>query len=218
MMNCQKHIPKTVQQILILCHGYGADGLDLTYGMEKLYHDIPQLACFYPNAPQATPFGGYEWFSLDDFTPQKLTDISYLDTLMKRANPSVRALQNLTLELTTKFQIPPANIFLGGFSQGALIALMAALSLEEKIAGILSLSGVPILFQNTFPIKQVKQHVPILMTHGEEDTVIPEKAWYFGQEQLKSAHQQVSAFSIPELAHGIDNKVLDHMITFIKTH
>lgn len=218
MLNCQKHIPKTVQQILILCHGYGADGLDLTYGMEELYREIPHLACFYPNAPQATPFGGYEWFSLDDFTPQKLTDISYLDTLMERAIPSVQALQNLALDLTTEFQVPPVQVFLGGFSQGALIALMAALSLDQKIAGVLSLSGVPILFQNTFPIKQVKQHVPILMTHGEEDTVIPEKAWRFGQEQLKSAHQQVSAFSVPELAHGIDKSVLNHMITFIKTH
>ena len=218
MLSFQKHIPKTVQQILILCHGYGADGLDLTYGMERLYHEVPQLACFYPNAPQATPFEGYEWFSLDDFTPQKLTDSAYLDTLMERATPSVQALQNLALDLTTEFQVPPVHIFLGGFSQGALIALMAALSWDQKIAGVLSLSGVPILFQNTLPLAKVQQHVPILMTHGEEDTVIPENAWLFGQEQLKSAHQQVSAFSVSELAHGIDNKVLDHMITFIKTH
>ena len=218
MLNCQKHIPKTVQQILILCHGYGADGLDLTYGMGEVYRAIPDLACFYPDAPTATFFGGYEWFSLDDFTPQKLTDISYLDTLMKRAEPSVQALKNLASDLMTEFQVPPNRLFLGGFSQGALIALMAALSLDQKIAGALSLSGVPILFQDSFPLGQIKQHLPILMTHGEEDTVIPENTWAFGQDQLKSAHQQVSAFSIPELAHGIDKSVLEHMTTFIKTH
>ena len=218
MLICQEHIPDTVTDILILCHGYGADGRDLTYGMERLYKACPTLACFYPDAPIPGPFGGYQWFSLDDFTPQKLTDITYLETLIQRTESGVSTLKELARHLMNRFHLDSRHIFLGGFSQGGLIALVTALSWDKPVAGILALSSVPILFEKAFPLEKVHQNLPILMTHGEEDDVIPEHAWLLGQEELKRAHQKLSAFSIPNLPHGIDETVLNHMITFIRSH
>ena len=58
------------QQLVILCHGVGADGSDLIGLAPYLAKVLPEAKFIAPNAPYAfdgAPFG-YQWFSLGDMS------------------------------------------------------------------------------------------------------------------------------------------------------
>lgn len=216
MLTGPNFIPQPTSYALILCHGYGADGADLSYGMDIIYKHLPNTACFYPNAPNSTPFSGYEWFHLNDYTPLNLSNISYIDKLMERAICSSEKLKILIDHIHHHYHLPYDHIILGGFSQGGLMALMTALQFEHKLAGIIALSSVPIVFQNTLPLAKVKHSLPILLTHGDEDPIIPIPAYELLLEELKKAHQVIQSYSFNNLTHGINSSVISHMLSFCK--
>jgi predicted esterase len=71
--------------------------------------------------------------------------------------------------------ISHSELFLGGFSQGAMTAVDVGLSLPAgtKLAGLLSISGAPIVVDQW--AKKVAGHkgTPVLVTHGKSDMVLP---------------------------------------------
>lgn len=70
---------------------------------------------------------------------------------------------------TTK--LPSNKIILGGFSQGAACTLFTALQLEQKLGGIIALSGyLPLAEQ--FKPTETNKNTPVLMGHGDSDEVV----------------------------------------------
>ncbi|KAF9534562.1 Phospholipase/carboxylesterase/thioesterase [Crepidotus variabilis] len=71
----------------------------------------------------------------------------------------------------------PANrIVLSGFSQGGAMSLLTGLTGEEKLAGIVSLSGwLPLLkkFQDKSLLKVYVLTTPVFMSHGGSDPLVP---------------------------------------------
>ena len=58
------------ENIVILTHGYGADGRDLISIAEEWAPNLPKTLFISPDAPypcEASPFGR-QWFSLENFT------------------------------------------------------------------------------------------------------------------------------------------------------
>jgi phospholipase/carboxylesterase len=65
---------------------------------------------------------------------------------------------------------PYHRVFVGGFSQGGVIALRYALEAKEPPAGAICFSGY---FLQTTQLNNLGK-VPILLMHGKDDTVINE--------------------------------------------
>jgi phospholipase/carboxylesterase len=66
------------------------------------------------------------------------------------------------------------RIILAGFSQGGAIALHAGLHYEKKLAGILAMSmHLPTVAKSAAAFSSTAKQVPIMMTHGQSDPVIP---------------------------------------------
>lgn len=85
-----------------------------------------------------------------------------------------------------KSGVPADRIILGGFSQGGALALYAALTFPEKLAGVLGLSCWLPLFQ-TFPASKVcPDSVPILLLHGDSDPIVGYKFAQLSHSLLKS--------------------------------
>ena len=68
------------------------------------------------------------------------------------------------------------RIVLGGFSQGCALSLLAGLSCNFKLAGIISLSGyIPIHHKFLSHVADANRTTPIFWGHGEADQVNQKK-------------------------------------------
>eukprot|EP00347_Sterkiella_histriomuscorum_P018729 403344400 len=87
-----------------------------------------------------------------------------------------------------------SKIFIGGFSQGACMAIHCALSSEHILGGVLALSG------HVFPFmlemiqedqdgvyENKKKHLKLFAYHGKDDEVIDEGKAHKSYDQLKAA-------------------------------
>lgn len=211
MLSDEKYIPQNAKNAVIFIHGYGADGKDLIGLGKELMPDLPETAFFAPNGTKQMMFGGYEWFSLDDYIPHEAISLDYLDVLMKRASESVSAVVDYVETISKTYDIPMENMTLAGFSQGGLMAFLTAYTLKNQIKGIIGMSAVPLVK----PIK-TSYHLPVLLTHGGMDDVVPNKALSISANTFKQMDQDVKTFTSPFMGHGIDELCFAEIKTFLK--
>jgi phospholipase/carboxylesterase len=148
---------------VVLLHGYGADGADLI-GLAGAWRDLLPDALFV--APHAPDFcadipGGRCWFDIASEGPRLRFD----------AAPSAApVIAEFLADLWAQSGLGPPQTVLGGFSQGAMMALHVGLTVEPALLGILSFSGalIPPL---GFP-SPGGQKPPVCLVHGDRDGIV----------------------------------------------
>jgi phospholipase/carboxylesterase len=73
-------------------------------------------------------------------------------------------------EAVDAYGADPSSVYLGGFSQGAIISLAALLTAPERIAGVIAMSGR--LLPEVFPFIVSSQRLagrPVFIVHGTAD-------------------------------------------------
>lgn len=157
---------------VIWLHGLGANGHDFASIVPQLHlpAHLP-LRFVFPHAPlkPVTINNGHimrAWFDIYSMRiNQRIDQTGIAD--------SVNLLDQLIRNEHAK-GIPTEKIILGGFSQGAVIALMAGLSYPQKLAGVIALSGyLPNAAQVLMNRSQANQAIPVFLAHGTEDTIVP---------------------------------------------
>lgn len=199
-------IPENPTSAVVILHGFGADGQDLISLASLLKDDFPHTAFFAPNGPDQTPFGyGYQWFSDNDFT--------FLD---REGIEVAKELVEIFLDevVTGKYGIPRSNIVLTGFSQGTMTTLFTMSRLRESVAGIIGFSGL-LMWDNELEQNDIKNHPPVLLVHGEDDQVVPPTHSISAKEKLEKLGYNVELHLLSGLAHGIDQRALNHMKDFL---
>lgn len=208
--------PSDIKYAVILCHGYGSNGDDLAGLIPFLSNALPHTGFFCPNAPTPMMYNGYEWFSLSDYAGiPEMADRHYLDDLLKRAEKPAGLLSEYIEHIKTTYNLQDHNIILGGFSQGGLMALYTGLTGPHNIAGIIGCSAVPIVFENAIPTSSIKRKIPVLLTHGSADDVVPVYGVNITKDELQKANIEADICLSDGLGHGIDNTCLTTIISFI---
>src|SRR6218665_774894 len=101
--------------LVVLVHGYGADGNDLIDLAGHWQGLLPNVAFAAPNAPTPLPgSAGYQWFPISRIDPHEMRQG------VEVAGPVLDAFLDAELE---RLGIPPENLALAGFSQGTMLAL-----------------------------------------------------------------------------------------------
>lgn len=146
-----------LDRTLVLLHGFGADEHDLL----PIGHELdPRLRVVSLQGPIALDFGGRAWFNLQQtpegfaFDPAEVEDAARLarEAIEDVARRSPRPL-------------------VGGFSQGAGMALSVALARPELTSALLVLSGVPPRAR-TAPGPGALRGLPVFVAHGLHDPLI----------------------------------------------
>jgi len=189
------HLPPAqgpATNLVVLVHGYGADGQDLI-GLASHWQDLlPTTAFAAPNAPARVPGGpGYQWFPISRIDPHEMrkgTDV---------AGPLLEEYLNTEL---AKLGLGPERLALVGFSQGTMMSLHVGLRRKVPPAAIVGFSG---LLAGSAPILD-GDVPPILLTHGDSDTVIPAQAMFLAANQLGLAGACVQWHLARGMGHGID--------------
>ncbi len=189
------------KQLIIMLHGLGADGNDLIGLAPLLSRVLPNAQFLAPNGPEAcdTAPTGYQWFSLQDRTPTRIeTGVraaaelleDYIDTQLKAR------------------EIDDNKLALIGFSQGCMMALHVGLRRHVAPAAILGYSGMLVA-----PDKleaEITCRPPVLLVHGEVDSIMPHQTLVSAQTGLKRVGVEVQTISRPDLGHSIDEEGIRH--------
>lgn len=187
--------------LVILLHGYGANGEDLIGLADQWRELLPNAAFVAPNAPEELShagFGGFQWFDLTTRSPEE----RWRGT--QRAAPVLERFIALELE---RAKLRVERLALVGFSQGTMLSLHVGLRLGSPPAAILGYSGIisgPEHLAADREARGVNGQPPILLIHGEADDVIPAEALEITTNALAVAGLTSSWHLSPGLGHGID--------------
>jgi phospholipase/carboxylesterase len=151
--------------LLILLHGYGSNERDLV-GLAP-YLD-PRFQIVSARAPHALEYGSYAWFELS-WTAANDIIINF-----QQAEQSRALLIGFLAEVLAAYGGDPAQVYLLGFSQGAIMSASVTLTAPELIAGTVLMSGrIPEQIRPQIAPAERLVGKPFLVVHGVDDTVLP---------------------------------------------
>jgi phospholipase/carboxylesterase len=203
---------KNPKYLVVFLHGYGANGenlIDLAYEFKKI---LPDAHFISPNAIEPWEGGfphAYQWFSLSAGMERRS-----LDTMANSVKNANKTLQNFINSQLERFKLSAENLFLVGFSQGAMMALYQGLIQSKKPAGVISFSGKLILPEMVS--EKTLSKPEICLIHGESDSVLPFSNLAEAQLMLKENNISFEAHPIPNLDHSIDIHAIRLAQNFIK--
>lgn len=207
----------TARKLVVLIHGYGADGNDLIELGGQWRNLLPDAAFVAPHAPGRIPgfppgmMGGRQWFALDAYDPNLLRrdpqqTATVYATMPRAAEQAAPALEQFIADELARNRLGPADLALAGFSQGTMMALHVGLRRDPAPAGILGYSGA--LLGGEGLENQVRSRPPILLIHGDADEVVPIEAMHAALHTLNAAGAPARFHVSRGLGHGIDGQGL----------
>lgn len=210
MLNFIEKLAKTKNKYLIVfLHGYGCDKNDLM-SLSENFSIITDEICFLSvDAPESCDNGyGYQWFPLEtfDLTPKGVhelikNDITYVKDFVKKQSD--------------RLNIDYKNIFLIGFSQGAMVALASAFRFGKKIGGVISFSGFQPDTEETLKL-ELKTKQNVLLVHGTNDSVVPYDLMTYSKNLLESFGVDVKTYANIGIDHCINMQGLMVAIDYIR--
>jgi phospholipase/carboxylesterase len=164
--------------VVVLLHGFGAPGDDLVALGRALA--VPRGTRFvFPEAPidlGARYFGGRAWWPIDFEERMRRQaagekrNIAEVPAGLEAARAKV---EGLLFEVERTLRPPPGGIVLGGFSQGAMLALDVALRSATAFAGLVVMSGTHIAAREWAEHFASRRRLPVFMSHGRGDELLP---------------------------------------------
>lgn len=200
----------TADSLVVLLHGYGADGNDLIGLAEPLAAHLPNTRFLAPNAPERCPGNpmGYQWFPIPwlDGTPEAAARVS--------AGRAFAALDGYLDGVEAAEGVGADRTVLVGFSQGTMMALQVGLRRKRPLAGIVGFSG-RLLDPERLP-DEIATRPPVLLIHGDQDPVVPFESLPAAAEALAAAGVEVFTHVSRGMAHGIAPDGLGVALRFIQ--
>ena len=112
------------QQAIILCHGYGGDGQDISALAIYWQRFLPDAIFLCPDAPEVCTVNprGYQWFDLT-------TDEEKI--ILEKSLVAEEKLNIFLDQVFDNFQLEPTNLALVGFSQGCMMSIQVAIKKKK---------------------------------------------------------------------------------------
>jgi len=187
--------------LIVLCHGVRADGSQLTKLRDAWRGIAPGAAFMFPDAPEPCPvslsarlFGRAtakrQWFSL---ALPKADQIGAAKLAASALNIRVDA------ELT-RLGLKAHAVLFCGFSQGAMVALLAGTMRHTAPRGIVAIAGALLAAEDGFA---PSCRPPVLLIHGTADATVPSLRSEIAASRLRDAGLQVDLVLLPGQDHLI---------------
>jgi phospholipase/carboxylesterase len=194
------------KQLVIICHGVGADGADLISLAPFIAPELPDAYFIAPNGPE--PFDmfptGRQWFSLKSLAPAELS------AGIRRAQAALDAFIDAEL---TRLNLPPDAYALAGFSQGAMTALFTGLRRKTAPRAIIAVAGA--LIDPASLAAELTHRPPVLIAHGEADSVVPASRSRDAAAALNALGVPVQTHFSLGLDHSFDEPILHKATAFL---
>tara|TARA_Y100000816_G_scaffold283577_1_gene260609 strand:- start:357 stop:1010 length:654 start_codon:yes stop_codon:yes gene_type:complete len=192
---------------VILCHGYGGDGNDISILANYWKNYLPDTIFLCPDAPEkcAVSSVGYQWFDLMDQSKQQILTKSLVAEMK---------LNQLIDEVKAQNNLQANKIILGGFSQGCMISLQTGIKRKDKINSIIGYSGK--IIDTEHLSKNIVSRPKVILMHGDKDEIVPINFFLEAKEFFIKNNYPVELKSFKNCEHRIPQEGSSLGLEFIK--
>ena len=165
------------RQVIVLCHGYGGDGQDISALAINWQRFLPEAIFMCPNAPEVCAVNpqGYQWFDLT---------IEKEEVILEKSLIAEEKLNTFLDQVFDNLQLEPNNLSLVGFSQGTMMSIQVGLKRKKQINCLIGYSGKVINQKHL--ANNINSKPKIFLMHGENDTIVPPTHLLEAKEYLKN--------------------------------
>ncbi len=197
------------QYAVILCHGYGGDGKDISILANYWRAHLPNTIFLCPDAPErcvASP-SGFQWFDLMDQSTEQILSKSLI---------AENKLNIFIDEVMNKYDLDSDKIILSGFSQGCMLTLQTGIKRKDQINSVIGYSGK--IINTNHLSKNINSRPNIILMHGDKDQVVTIDAFLEAKDFFKSNNYQIDTKIFENCEHRIPTEGSSLGLQFIKKH
>ena len=199
---------------VIWMHGLGADGYDFAPIVPELQLPAsPGVRFVFPHAPvqPVTINNGMMMRAWYDIKLPNLV-VREDETGIRQSEQAIRAL----IQRENQRGIATSRIVLAGFSQGCAMALHTSLRLEDKLAGVIGLSGyLPLADLLGAERRPANQQTPIFLAHGTLDPVVTINRAETSRDKLQSLGYDVRWHTYP-MPHSVSAQEVFDIAAYLR--
>ena len=194
-------------QAIVLCHGYGGDGKDISTLAINWQRFLPDTIFLCPNAPQVCSINsqGYQWF---DLTSEKE------EIILEKSLEAEKKLSTFLDQVFDNFQLETNKLSLVGFSQGCMMSLQVGLKKKQQINSVIGYSGK--IINKKYLTNNINSKPKIFLMHGENDTIVPPTSLLEAKEYLKNHGINVKTKLFKNCEHTIPVEGVSLGLEFLK--
>ena len=198
-----------IKNAVILLHGYGGDGKDISMLTLNWKRFLPNTIFLCPNGHEKCPINpsGYQWFDLTKDDPKYILEES------KKAE---KKLQQYIEELKIKYDLKSSQVCLSGFSQGCMMSINLGLTSFENYNCIVGFSGKIINKEDLS--KRITSPTKILLLHGDQDVVVSPTFLLEAKDFLIRNNVEVKTRMINNCEHHIPVEASSEALNYIKNN
>jgi len=183
-----------VKNVVILLHGYGGDGKDISMLSLNWKRYLPNTVFICPNGHEPCAINplGFQWFDLTKDDP---------DYVLEQSIKAEIILNKFIKEIKDEFGLTNNKIILSGFSQGCMMSINLGLVSDQEYNCIIGFSGKIINQENLKSRTKVKTKT--LLIHGDKDQVVQPHFMLEAKDFLIRNNIEVETHLIKNCDHNI---------------
>lgn len=181
---------------VILLHGVGSNEQDLFGLADHLPDDFYIISA---RGQFALDDGRFAWYNVDFSTGKPVFD-------KEQELSSREVLTKFVVEIKLKYKLD--EIYLGGFSQGAIMSYSVGLSHPKEVTGLIAFSGrILAEIQSSITSGQDLTGLKVFLAHGTQDNTLPIHYAREARNYLKKL-PVVLSYHEYQMGHQINETVL----------
>jgi phospholipase/carboxylesterase len=195
------------KQIIVLCHGYGGDGKDISTLAINWKRFLPDAIFLSPDAPEVCSISprGFQWFDLA---------VEKEEIILEKSLIAEEKLNKFLDQILDNYQLQPNNLALIGFSQGCMIGMQVALKKKQAINCLIGYSGKIMNKKNLS--ENIVSKPKIFLMHGENDTIISPVHLLEAKEYLNKRNIKIKTKIFKNCEHRIPQEGISLGLEFLK--
>lgn len=206
--------------LLIFLHGYNNTREDFADFYAGLQASVPGLLIVAPEGKFSSlkDERRKSWYKISGFDAEgkRFKEETTVEEIAQIYTCASELLEKTAGELNAfidkvqrQYGLKDSQTYIGGFSQGAMLAIWTSLIRRKQIAGCFSLSGLAAA--NDKLDKQIKSHPPVFLLHGDKDRQVLFKCMDFTARWLEKENIYVETAAFPGLEHFVSMEEAAHI-------
>ena len=196
-----------INQVVILLHGYGGDGKDISMLTLNWKRFLPNTIFLCPNGHEKCVINptGYQWFDLTKEDPEYI---------LEQSKKAELKLQKFIQEVKNEYSLKDNQICLSGFSQGCMMSINLGLINNENYNCVVGFSGKVINQKDL--VKRKVSSTKMLLIHGDQDAVVSPTFLLEAKDFLIRNNVEIKTKMITNCEHHIPIEASSVALNYIK--